>query len=130
MKKRNPFHKRFVSVARRSLFFILFFGVCLSSCSGRSNQGVAPTMMPASTEFTFKQYKVETGIAKHQTVLTGFLLGGDCAELAVVNIDANGNRHLHIYAFSEGTWVSKLEAPLASLKCCSWMSQTSVGAIA
>ncbi len=112
MKKRNPFHKRFFSVARRNLFFILFFGVCLSSCSGRSNEGVAPTMMPASTEFTFKQYKVETGIAKHQTVLTGFLLGGDCAELAVVNIDANGNRHLRIYAFSEDTWVSKLDTPL------------------
>ena len=112
MKKRNPFHKRFFSVARRNLFFILFFGVCLSSCSGRSNEGTAPTTMPASTEFTFKQYKVETGIAKHQTVLTGFLLGGDCAELAVVNIDANGNRHLRIYAFSEDTWVSKLDTPL------------------
>ena len=112
MKKRNPFHKRFFSVARRNLFFILFFGVCLSSCSGRSNEGVAPTMMPASTEFTFKQYKVETGIAKHQTVLTGFLLGGDCAELAVVRIDANGNRHLRIYAFSKDTWVSKLDTPL------------------
>ncbi len=112
MKKRNPFHKRFFFVARRNLFFILFFGVCLSSCSGRSNEGVAPTMMPASTEFTFKQYKVETGIAKHQTVLTGFLLGGDCAELAVVNIDENGDRYLHIYAFSEGTWVSKFDVPL------------------
>ena len=114
MKKRNPFHKRFFSVARRSLFFILLFGVFLSSCSGRSNEVGVPTMMPASMEFTFKQYEVETGIAKHQTVLTGFLLGGDCAELAVVNIDENGNRHLHIYAFSKDTWVSKLDTPLRS----------------
>ena len=112
MKKRNPFHKRFFSAARRSLFFIVVLGVCLSSCSGRSNEVMAPTTMPASAEFTFKQYKVETGTAKHQTVLTGFLLGGDFAELAVVNIKKNKNRHLHIYTFSEGTWVLKLDTPL------------------
>ena len=120
MEKRNPLHKRFFSVAdctrcyRRSLFFILFFGVFLLSCSGRSNEGVAPTMMPASTKFTFEQYEVKTGTAKHQTVLTGFLLGGDCAELAVINIDENGNRLLHIYTFSERAWVSKLDVPLRS----------------
>ncbi len=118
MEKRNPLQKRLFSAAdcarryRRSWFFILFLGVFLSSCSGRSNEVVAPTMMPASTEFTFKQYEVETGIAKHQTVLTGFLLGGDCAELAVVNIDENGNRHLRIYAFSDDTWTSRLDAML------------------
>ena len=120
MEKRNLSDKCFFSVVdctrryRRSLFFILFFGVCLSSCSGRSNEVIAPTMVPVSTEFTFKQYEVETGIAKHQTVLTGFLLGGDCAELAVVNVDENGNRPLHIYTFSEGVWVSKLDVLLRS----------------
>ena len=118
MKKRNPFHKRLLSTAectrhyRRCLFSILVFGVFLSSCLGRSNEVVAPTMMPASTEFTFEQYEVKTGIAKHQTVLTGFLLGGDLAELAVVNIGENGNRHLHIYTFSEGAWVSELDVTL------------------
>ena len=114
MKKPNPSHKRFFSAAeyRRTLFFILFFGVCLSSCSGRSNEVIAPTTMPASTEFTFKQYKAETGIAKHQTVLVGFFLGGDYAELAVVNIKKNKNRHLHIYGFSEGTWVLRLDTTL------------------
>ena len=114
MKKPNPSHKHFFSAAeyRRALFFILFFGVCLSSCSGRSNEVIAPTTMHASTEFTFKQYKVETGTAKHQTVLVGFFLGGDFAELAVVNTKKNKNRHLHIYAFSEGTWVLKLDTTL------------------
>ena len=118
MKKRNPFHKRLLSTAectrhyRRCLFSILVFGVFLSSCLGRPNEVVAPTMMPASTEFTFEQYEVKTGIAKHQTVLTGFLLGGDLAELAVVNIGENGNRHLHIYTFSEGAWVSELDVTL------------------
>ena len=118
MEKRKPLHKRFFSVTdctrryRRSWFFILFVGVFLSSCSGRSNEVIAPTMMPAATEFTFKQYEVETGIAKHQTVLTGFLLGGDCAEIVMVNIEENGNRHLRIYAFSDDTWTSRLGATL------------------
>ena len=70
--------------------------------------------MPTSTKFTFEQYEVKTGTAKHQTVLTGFFLGGDCAELAVVNVAENGNRLLHIYTFSEGAWVSKLDVPLRS----------------
>ena len=60
-------------------------------------------MMPASTEFTFGQHEVVTGTAKHQTVLTGFFLGSDFAELAAVSIKKNKNRHLHIYTFSEGT---------------------------
>lgn len=112
MRARYQFHKGFLSAVRRSLFSILVFGVCLSSCSGRSKEGGPPTMIPASTEFTFERYEVETGTAKHQTVLTGFLLGGDFAELAVVNIKKNKSRHLNIYAFSEGTWASKFEVPL------------------
>ena len=118
MKKRNLSHKCFFSVTehtsryRRSLFFILVFSVCLSSCSVRSKEVVAPTTMPAPTEFTFGHHEVSTGTAKHQTVLVGFFLGGDFAELAVVNTQENKNRHLHIYAFSESTWGSKLDAPL------------------
>ncbi|RKU20612.1 hypothetical protein C6503_05615 [Candidatus Poribacteria bacterium] len=68
--------------------------------------------MPTSTEFTFGQHEVVTGTAKHQTVLVGFFFGGDFAELAVVNTEKDKNRHLHIYAFSEGTWVPKFDAPL------------------
>ena len=118
MKKRNLLHKRLFSLAkytrryRRSLFFILVFGVCLSSCSVRSKEVVAPTMMPASTEFTFDSYEIATGVARYQTVLTGFLLDGDFAELAVLHIDKNDNRHLRIYAFGNSTWVLKLDTPL------------------
>ena len=114
MKKRNPFHKRFLSVAectrrsRRTLFSILVFGVFLSGCSGLFGEEVEQ-MTPAAEEFTFDQYEVITGSAKRQTVLTGFLLGGTIAELAVVHIDENDNRHLRIYAFSDGTWAPKLD---------------------
>ena len=118
MKKRNLLYKHFLSAAkcirryRQSLFLTLVLSACLFSCSGRSNQEVVPTMMSAPTELTFQQHKIETNTAKHQTVLTGFFLGGDFAELAVVNTQKNKSRHLNIYAFSEGTWASKFEVPL------------------
>ena len=117
MKKRNPFHKRFLSVAectrrsRRTLFSILVFGVFLSGYSGLFGEEVEQ-MTPAAEEFTFDQYEVITGSAKRQTVLTGFLLGGTIAELAVVHIDENDNRHLRIYAFGDGTWAPKLDTTL------------------
>ncbi len=112
MKKRNPFHKRYFFVARRSLFFILVFGVFLSSCSGRSNEEVPSIMMPTGTEFTFDQYEVGTGVAKRQTILTGFFLGGTIADLAVVNVAENSNRHLRIYAFNDDTWGQRLDVLL------------------
>ena len=67
----------------------------------------------AAAEFTFDQYEVVIGSAKRQTVLTGFLLGGDIAEIAVVNIDGNhDDRRLRIYAFGDGTWVPYLDTTL------------------
>ena len=68
--------------------------------------------MPAAAEFTFEQYEVVIGSAERQTVLTGFLLGGAIADLAVVNIDENGDRRLRIYAFGDSTWVPLLDATL------------------
>lgn len=118
MKKRNPFHKHFLSAAecikcyQRSLFLIPVFGVFLLSCSGRSNEEVVPITMSAPTELTFEQHKVEIGTAKHQTILTGFILGNDFAEIAVVNVDENDDRHLRIYTFNDGTWVLGLDAKL------------------
>lgn len=122
MKKRNPVLKRFLSTKlnsvaeytrhyRRSLFAILIFGVFLSSCAGLSNQVVDP-MVPAPAEFTFDQYEVATGPAKHQTVLTGFFLGGSIAEFAVIDVDESGNRQLRIYAFVDGIWMLRLDVSL------------------
>ena len=122
MKRRNPFHKRFhwakpnpvakhTRYFRKSLFSILVLGVLLSGCSGLLGEKIAP-MASTTVEFTFDQHEIVTGSAKHQTVLTGFLLGGDLAELVVVNIDENDNRHLRIYALSDGSWVSRLDTVL------------------
>ena len=67
---------------------------------------------PAAAEFTFEQYEVVIGSAERQTVLTGSLLGGAMAELAVVNIGDNDDRHLRIYAFGDSTWVPLLDSTL------------------
>ena len=82
---------------------MLVFGVFLSIFTA-----------PAAAEFTFEQYEVVIGSAERQTVLTGFLLGGAVADLAVVNIDENGERRLRIYAFGDSTWAPILDATLRS----------------
>ena len=122
MKKRSPVCKHFFTAKlrsvtqrtrhfQRSLFFILVLGVFLSSCFGLSNKAIDP-MVPAPPGFTFDQYEVATGAAKHQTVLIGFFLGGTIAELATVDVDKNGNPQLRIYAFVDGVWVLRLDVPL------------------
>ena len=126
MAKRTPSCKRLLSVKQKLVdwkigrlekrpfhptFLLLVFGVCLSGCGTLFGKGVDP-MMSTSAEFTFDTYEVITGVAKHQTVLTGFLLGGPLAELVVTNVDENGDRHLRIYEFNDDTWVPRLGMPL------------------
>ena len=90
----------------------IFLSVTFSfSTQAQVATGVEP-MMPAAAEFTFEQYEVVIGSAERQTVLTGFLLGGAMAELAVVNIDDNDDRRLRMYAFGDSTWVPLLDATL------------------
>ena len=122
MKKQNPFHKCFFSAklsavaehtqySQRSLFSITVFSVFLLGCSVLPNTAV-DSLASAPTEFTFEQHEVVTGSAKHQTVLTGFLLGGPIAELAVVHIDEDNNRRLRIHAFDNDTWAPRLDTTL------------------
>ena len=72
--------------------------------------GAEPVISAA--EFTFEQYEVVIGSGERQTVLTGFLLGGAVADLAVVNGDERGDRRLRIYAFGDSTWMPLLDATL------------------
>jgi len=127
MKQSTSNHKRFVAEkrsmetwklgsfersARQTTFVILVCGVFLSGCSGGLGKDVEP-MTPAAEVFTFEQYEIDTGLSKRQTVLTGFLLDGPFADLAVVHRDANAALRLRIYAFGDGTWAPKLEATLS-----------------
>ena len=85
-------------------------GVFLSGCMTHTCDALRADQ--AAAEFTFDEYEVVTGVAKRQTVLTGFLLGGAVAELAVVHIDENDDRRLRVYAFGDVTWAPKLDATL------------------
>ena len=59
------------------------------------------TAQPAS--FAFDRYEIDIGPAVRQTVLTGYLLGGEVADLAVVSVEEDGGRRLRIYAFEGGS---------------------------
>ncbi len=99
-------HRRFRSFADRTpqrACVALLLCVLLSGCSGVSNE-VSDTLRPHPPEPTFAQYEIITGRAKHQTVLPGFLFGDDTAALAVVQVHADGTRHLYIYRFGTRTW--------------------------
>ena len=85
-------------------------GVCLAGCAASISDALEAEQ--AAPSFTFDQYEVVTGLAQRQTVLTGFLLGGAMAELAVVHIDENDARRLRISAFGDGTWAPRLDATL------------------
>lgn len=98
---------------KRSLFSILILGVLLSGYLSLFGEEVEQTP-PVPVEYTFDQYEIVTGVSKRQTVLTGFLLNGAIAEIAVVHIDEDDNRHLRIYAFGGGIWALKHEATLHS----------------
>ena len=62
----------------------------------------------------FESFEVDTGFAWRQTILTGFLLDSMTADLAVIHVAENGDRHLRILGFDPDvkTWVPALEATL------------------
>ena len=55
---------------------------------------------PAS--YAFDRHEIDIGPAVRQTVLTGFLLGGEMADLAVIKVEEDGVLRLRIYAFELG----------------------------
>ena len=55
---------------------------------------------PAS--YAFDRHEIEIGPAVRQTVLTGFLLDGKVADVAVVKVEEDEGRRLRIYAFEVG----------------------------
>ena len=89
----------------------MVLGVFLSGCTTLFGKEVNPIPL-ASEKFSFKQYEIVTGTAKHQTVLTGSLLGGITAEIVVVSIDTSHNRRLFLYEFNSESWAIKLDAKL------------------
>ena len=68
----------------------------------------------ATAEIDFERHDIDTGIAEHQTVLTGNLLGSNHADLAVVNVGRGRARWVHVYSLGEGGWTETTSAPLRS----------------
>lgn len=93
----------------RSWFSLLVLGVSVSGFTTPAGTWAGQSF---AAEISFERFEVVTGLAKRQTVLTGFLLGGPVAELAVLTIDDSGDRILRIYAFIGDAWAPGLEATL------------------
>ena len=85
----------------------------LSGCSGATGQETQPPA-PAGPQWAFERYEVVTGSARSQTILTGFLLGGAIADLAVVTPGEDDGPRLRIFAFGDGAWAPALDATLRS----------------
>ena len=88
------------------LFPILVFGVFLAGWV------TSVTRRNSSSDLFRAVTRSSSALAERQTVLTGFLLDGAVADLAVVNIDENGDRRLRLYAFGDSAWVPRFGATL------------------
>ncbi|MCY3928252.1 MAG: VCBS repeat-containing protein [Acidobacteria bacterium] len=90
---------------------MLTLRVCLYGCVGPA--ATLPGAQPAE-QFAFERYDVVTGAGERQTILTGFLVGGSMADLAVLHVDENNDRRLRILTFTGGDWVPEVETRLRS----------------
>ncbi len=91
------------------MFCILVLGISLIGCSKKIREDVKPVSI---TPFTYDKYEIDTGTAKNQTILSGFLLGGTVADIAVVNIDGESVRNLSVYTFRNSEWELELSTTL------------------
>ena len=116
MTKRYPGRSRYTPLRispALTLFLataILLAGVLLSA--GFPIPAAAQSSVQTVPAFTYEKQEVVIGPAVRQTVLTGFLLGGDVADLVVVNVDEQGGRNLRVYAYEDGTWALNTNTPL------------------
>lgn len=102
---------------RRGLFSRFFLvgllGVCgIAACPGCLQPVAIADLSVEQHGFAFEQHELVIGSARCQTVLTGCLLEGSMADLAVVNIDENGDRLLRVYELVDGTWSQSVRATL------------------
>ncbi len=91
------------------LLSIYVFCISLLGCSKTLKKNVQP--LPPNP-YSFEQYEILTGSAKHQSILTGFLLNGETADIAVLNIDEDNARHLSIYSFNKENWELSIKTTL------------------
>lgn len=68
--------------------------------------------LPLAAGVDFEQQDIDIGHLDSVTVLTGRLLDGGLADIALVHLDDQGNAHLRILSFNDGAWLPTLEALL------------------
>ncbi|MCY3554100.1 MAG: VCBS repeat-containing protein [Gemmatimonadetes bacterium] len=120
------------------LILVVAVAVFPAGSYGHAGQGNAAAQ-PAETVsdaaqpagYAFDRHEIDIGPAVRQTVLTGYLLGGEVADLAVIKVEENGSRRLRIYAYeaepnegeprkaeartsssAEGTWALRMDTRL------------------
>ncbi len=116
MTIRYPGRSRYTSL-RISPALTLFLATAaflagLLASTGVVSPAAAQSTVQTVPAVTFEKQEVVIGPAVRQTVLTGFLLGGDVADLAVVNVDEQGGRNLRVYVYEDGTWALNTSTPL------------------
>lgn len=96
--QRRPYRRIELRSIVRLVQLPIVLAVALFLTGGYVHAGQANTAaQPAG--YAFDSYEIDIGPAVRQTVLTGYLLGGETAELAVVTVDEDGSRRLRIYGY-------------------------------
>lgn len=65
-----------------------------------------------SPPIAFDQYEIELGDEKHQTILSGDLIGDSTNEISVTSRDTLGNTSISIYSFVNEFWTKSIDAKL------------------
>lgn len=105
-------------LTRTSWLFALVMGILLSGCATARTTAIDPVIDPLTSGEPrgdlFERYHVDTGEADHQTILTGFLLSGEVADLVSLHVDDSGDVRLNLYSYVDGGWAPSLDASLGS----------------
>ncbi|NNF43307.1 MAG: hypothetical protein HKN62_09710 [Phycisphaerales bacterium] len=85
--------------------------VCLLGPAGGGG-GCVTMDSSAIADLDFDRHELSLADAERSTVVTGFLLGDDVANLAVLTVDDDGARRVRIDALDDGGWVPRVDAAL------------------
>ena len=110
---RLPSRRRFIALISLTRVLALFLASA-TFLAGILSPAAAQSTIQTVPAFTFEKHEIDIGPAARQTVLTGFLLGGEVADLAVVHVDERGERRVRVYAFEEGKGPDEDEDDLKS----------------
>ena len=68
----------------------------------------------SAAQVTFERHEITTGAAQHQILLPGSFRAGSWADLAAVDVAANGDRRVTLYSHEGGDWTSVGRWPLGA----------------